>query len=71
MSVSNTNARDAVSVSTKGHRFPWKWNLTDLESVEKNGLKVFFLPFHVAAVLPWVISWQGMNCSVIVRSTRE
>lgn len=37
---SNTNARNAVSVSIE-HRYPWRWELSDLEKVEKNGLKVF------------------------------
>ncbi len=36
----NTNAQDAASDTTK-HRFPWKWKLSDLASVEKNGCKVF------------------------------
>jgi len=40
MSNSNMNARNAVSGSTN-HKFPYKWNLTDLEKVKKNGLKVF------------------------------
>ena len=36
----NTNVRDADSNTTK-HRFPWKWRLSDLNNVEKNGKKVF------------------------------
>lgn len=36
----NTNVRDADSNTTK-HRFPWKWRLSDLKDVEKNGKKVF------------------------------
>ena len=40
MSSSSMSARNAASDSTE-HRFPWKWNLTDLAHVEKNGLKVF------------------------------
>ncbi len=34
------NVRNVDSGSTN-HKFPWKWNLTDLAKVEKNGLKVF------------------------------
>lgn len=33
------SARNADSSLT--HKFPWKWNLSDLEKVEKNGRKVF------------------------------
>lgn len=40
MSNSNMNARSADSGLTK-HRFPWKWSLSDIDKVEKNGLKVF------------------------------
>lgn len=36
----NTNVRDADSNITK-HQFPWKWRLSDLNDVEKNGKKVF------------------------------
>ena len=36
----NMNVRDADSNTTK-HRFPWKWRLSDLKSVEQNGKKVF------------------------------
>lgn len=39
MKNSTTNARNVASSST--HRFPWKWNLSDLDKVEKNGLNVF------------------------------
>lgn len=39
MKTSSTNARNVGSGSS--HKFPWKWNLTDLEKIEKNGLKVF------------------------------
>ena len=38
MKSSNTNARTAVSGSTE---FPWKWNLSDLESRPKHGHTVF------------------------------
>ena len=38
MKNSNINARPVASDSTE---FPWKWNLPELASVEKNGLKVF------------------------------
>lgn len=42
MTNSNANARCADSGSTKSeHRFPWKWNLSDLKDVQKNGKKVF------------------------------
>lgn len=34
------NAQNVGSSSTN-HKFPFKWNLTDLEKIEKNGLKVF------------------------------
>lgn len=27
--------------TTSGHRFPWKWSLSDLQKVKRNGLKVF------------------------------
>ena len=35
------NARSAGSGSMRDHVFPWKWNLTDLEKIENNGLTVF------------------------------
>lgn len=38
MKNSDTNAHTADLVSTD---FPWKWNLTDLAKVKKNGCKVF------------------------------
>lgn len=42
MTNSGALARNAGSGSMKSeHRFPWKWRLTDLESVEKNGKRVF------------------------------
>lgn len=31
----------AMPKSTDSHRFPWKWNLTDLEDVQKHDHKVF------------------------------
>ncbi|MCD7762544.1 MAG: DNA cytosine methyltransferase, partial [Lachnospiraceae bacterium] len=34
------NAPDAGSGSTE-HRFPWRWKLSDLKKVEKNGKTVF------------------------------
>ena len=37
----NANARAAASSSTAEHRFPWKWYLSDLAKVQKNGLTVF------------------------------
>lgn len=37
----NANARAAASNSTAEHRFPWKWYLSDLAKVQKNGLTVF------------------------------
>lgn len=40
MTNSNTNAQDVALDSTK-HKFPWKWNLSDLKKVQKNGLTVF------------------------------
>lgn len=40
MKASSMNARNAGSNSTE-HRFPWKWYLSDLDKVEKNGKKVF------------------------------
>ena len=33
------NVKIADSDST--HKFPWKWTLSDIENVEKNGMKVF------------------------------
>ena len=42
MTNSNANVRSADSGLTKSeHRFPWKWNLSDLKDVPKNGKKVF------------------------------
>lgn len=38
MKNSSTSARGAVFASTD---FPWEWNLSDLESVPKHGLRVF------------------------------
>lgn len=35
----NANARDAGSNTT--HKFPWKWTLSDLELIPKNGRSVF------------------------------
>lgn len=40
MKSSNMNVRDADSSSTD-HKFPWKWRLSDLENVPKNGKTVF------------------------------
>lgn len=37
---SNMNAQ-SVGSDLIEHKFPWKWNLKDLELVQKNGLKVF------------------------------
>lgn len=37
----NASARAAGSNSTAEHRFPWKWYLSDLAKVQKNGLTVF------------------------------
>lgn len=37
----NVNARAAASNSTAEHRIPWKWYLSDLAKVQKNGLTVF------------------------------
>lgn len=39
MTSSNANARAVGSSST--HKFPWKWYLSDLANVKKNGLTVF------------------------------
>lgn len=41
MTSSSANVPAADSSSTNEHRFPWKWNLADLEKVEKNGKTVF------------------------------
>lgn len=42
MTNSSVHARNADSGSTRNdHRFPWKWNLSDLKDVQKNGKKVF------------------------------
>lgn len=41
MKNSSANVQDAVLNSTAEHRFPWKWYLSDLEKVQKNGLNVF------------------------------
>lgn len=42
MTNSSANVRSADSGSTRNdHRFPWKWNLSDLEKVAKNGKNVF------------------------------
>ncbi len=37
----SANVRDADLSSTDKHIFPWKWNLSDLKSVTKNGKTVF------------------------------
>jgi len=37
----NVSARAAASNSTAEHRFPWKWYLSDIAKVQKNGLTVF------------------------------
>ena len=37
----NTNVPIADSTSPSEHRFPWKWNLADLQDRPKNGKKVF------------------------------
>jgi len=37
----NVSARAAGSNLTAEHRFPWKWYLSDLAKVQKNGLTVF------------------------------
>ena len=37
----NVNARDVDLSSTDKHIFPWKWNLSDLKFVPKNGKTVF------------------------------
>lgn len=39
MTSSNANVRAVDSSST--HKFPWKWYLSDLANVKKNGLTVF------------------------------
>ncbi len=39
MTSSNANVRAVDSSST--HKFPWKWYLSDLDKVQKNGLTVF------------------------------
>lgn len=41
MTSSTANVRAADSASTAEHRFPWKWYLSELKSVPKNGLTVF------------------------------
>lgn len=42
MTDSSANVRTADSGSMRSdHRFPWKWNLADLDKVKKNGKKVF------------------------------
>lgn len=42
MTSSSANVRTADSGSMRSdHRFPWKWNLADLDKVKKNGKKVF------------------------------
>lgn len=41
MTNSLANARDAALDSTRTHKFPWKWRLSDLQSVPKNGKTVF------------------------------
>ena len=42
MTSSSANVRSADSGLMKSdHRFPWKWNLSDLEKVRKNGKNVF------------------------------
>lgn len=41
MTNSSVSVRAAGSNSTAEHRFPWKWWLSDLRTVPKNGLTVF------------------------------
>ena len=42
MTHSNANVRSVGSGSTRSdHRFPWKWSLSDLDNVPRNGKKVF------------------------------
>lgn len=45
MTPLSTNApnagSDSIPENDNRHLFPWKWNLTDLEQVKKNGLNVF------------------------------
>lgn len=41
MTSSTANVRAADSDSTAEHRFPWKWYISELKSVPKNGLTVF------------------------------
>lgn len=41
MTSSTANVRAADSDSTAEHRFPWKWYLSELKNVPKNGLTVF------------------------------
>ena len=40
MKSSNMNVPD-VGSGTIDHKFPWKWQLSDLEDVPKNGRTVF------------------------------
>ena len=41
MKDSNMNARNADSGSMSGHRFDYRWKLSDLQETKKNGCKVF------------------------------
>lgn len=40
MKSSGMNVRDAAS-GTTDHKFPWKWRLSDLADMQKNGKTVF------------------------------
>ena len=54
--------------STTDHKFPWKWRLSDLEDVPKNGKTVFSCFSHVAAVPLWGYKLAGYkvvgNCEI-------
>ena len=39
--MKNSNANARAADSNLIHKFPWKWYLSDLDKVKKNGLTVF------------------------------
>lgn len=48
------------------HKFSWKWNLADLDSVKKNGASVFSC-FSCGGVAAWVISWPDIQSLEIAK----
>ena len=64
MASSNINVQNAALSSTN---FPWKWALSDLERVPKNGHTVFSC-FACGGAHLWDINSQVLRSSGTVRS---